>query len=70
MIIGTMVSGGPKGSPRHLLPPEVFSGSTVSRCADRSVVRRRSDAIIPGLLHDDCSAIHPMAVGAFPDVSV
>jgi phytoene dehydrogenase-like protein len=25
---------------------------------------RSSEAIIPGLLHDDCSAIHPMAVGS------
>jgi phytoene dehydrogenase-like protein len=25
---------------------------------------RSSEAILPGLLHDDCSAIHPMAVGS------
>src|SRR6201999_298179 len=25
---------------------------------------RSSEAIIPGLLHDHCSAIHPMAVGS------
>ena len=25
---------------------------------------RSSEAIMPGLLHDHCSAIHPMAVGS------
>ena len=65
MSTAIVVGAGPTGSP----PPSPSPGQgvqvTVLEAADEiGGGTRTSEAIVPGLLHDHCSAIHPMAVGS------
>src|ERR1700721_1125164 len=65
MSTALVVGGGPHG---RAAPPSLAAEGvqvTVLEAADEvGGGTRSSEAIIPGLLHDHCSAIHPMAVGS------
>src|ERR1700759_4140234 len=60
-----VVGGGPNGSAAAIALAAKGVQVTVLEAADEvGGGARSSEAIIPGLLHDHCSAIHPMAVGS------
>lgn len=60
-----MVGGGPNGLAAAVTLAQHGVAVTVLEAADEIGGGTRSgDAIMPGLLHDHCSAIHPMAVGS------
>jgi phytoene dehydrogenase-like protein len=65
MSTAVVVGGGPNGLAAALSLAAEGVQVTVLEAADEVGGGTRSgDAIIPGLLHDHCSAIHPMAVGS------
>src|SRR3954469_11413412 len=65
MSTAVVVGGGPNGLAAAIFLAEKGVEVTVLEAADEvGGGVRSSEAIIPGLLHDDCSAIHPMAVGS------
>ena len=60
-----VVGGGPNGLAAAIALAAEGVEVTILEAADEvGGGARSSEAIVPGLLHDDCSAIHPMAVGS------
>jgi phytoene dehydrogenase-like protein len=60
-----VVGAGPNGLAAAIVLARAGLEVTVLEAADEiGGGTRTSEAIIPGLLHDHCSAIHPMAVGS------
>src|SRR5690349_14985082 len=60
-----VVGGGPNGLAAAVALASEGVEVTVLEAAERIGGGTRSgEAIVPGLLHDHCSAIHPMAVGS------
>ncbi len=65
MTTATVVGAGPNGLAAAVTLAKAGVQVTVLEAADEiGGGTRSSEAIIPGLLHDHCSAIHPMAVGS------
>src|SRR6476661_7523502 len=65
MSTATVVGGGPNGLAAAVALAKAGVQVTVLEAADQiGGGTRSSEAILPGLLHDHCSAIHPMAVGS------
>src|ERR1700723_915497 len=60
-----VVGGGPNGLAAAIALAAGGVSVTVLEAADEvGGGARSSEAIVPGLLHDHCSAIHPMAIGS------
>ena len=65
MSTAVVVGGGPNGLAAAVALAAEGVEVTVLEAADEiGGGARTSEAIVPGLLHDHCSAIHPMAVGS------
>ena len=65
MTTGVVVGGGPNGLVAAALLARAGVQVTVLEAAETiGGGARTTEAIVPGLLHDSCSAIHPMAVGS------
>ena len=65
MSTATVVGAGPNGLAAAVTLAKAGVQVTVLEAADEiGGGTRTSEAIVPGLLHDHCSAIHPMAVGS------
>ena len=65
MSTAIVVGAGPNGLAAAVALAKAGVEVTVLEAADDiGGGTRTSEAIIPGLLHDHCSAIHPMAVGS------
>ena len=65
MSTAVVVGGGPNGLAAAICLAAEGVSVTVLEAADEvGGGARSSEAILPGLLHDHCSAIHPMAVGS------
>ncbi|MBF6212682.1 NAD(P)/FAD-dependent oxidoreductase [Nocardia puris] len=65
MSTATVVGAGPNGLAAAVALATEGVTVTVLEAADEiGGGTRSSEAIVPGLLHDHCSAIHPMAVGS------
>ncbi|MGV0730552.1 MULTISPECIES: phytoene desaturase family protein [Mycolicibacter] len=65
MSTAVVVGGGPNGLAAAVTLAQHGVAVTVVEAADEIGGGTRSgEAIMPGLLHDHCSAIHPMAVGS------
>ena len=65
MSTATVVGAGPNGLAAAVTLAKAGVDVTVLEAADEiGGGTRTSEAILPGLLHDHCSAIHPMAVGS------
>ncbi len=60
-----VVGGGPNGLAAAITLAKAGVDVTVFEAADQvGGGVRSSEAIVPGLVHDDCSATHPMAIGS------
>ncbi|MDX2683502.1 phytoene desaturase family protein [Streptomyces sp. NY05-11A] len=65
MSTATVVGAGPNGLAAAIALARAEVEVTVLEAADEIGGGTRSgEAILPGLLHDHCSAVHPMAVGS------
>ncbi|HEY8987216.1 MAG TPA: NAD(P)/FAD-dependent oxidoreductase [Streptomyces sp.] len=65
MSTATVVGAGPNGLAAAIALARADVQVTVLEAADEIGGGTRSgEAILPGLLHDHCSAVHPMAVGS------
>ncbi|MFF8375834.1 phytoene desaturase family protein [Streptomyces sp. NPDC015661] len=65
MTTAVVVGGGPNGLAAAALLAKAGLRVTLLEAADQVGGGTRSDeAILPGLLHDHCSAVHPMAVAS------
>ena len=65
MSTATVVGSGPNGLAAAVTLAQAGLAVTVLEAADEIGGGTRTyEAILPGLLHDHCSAIHPMAVGS------
>ncbi|MGW2524228.1 phytoene desaturase family protein [Streptomyces sp. NPDC001617] len=65
MSTATVVGAGPNGLAAAVALARAGVQVTVLEAADQIGGGTRSgEAIVPGLLHDHCSAVHPMAVGS------
>jgi phytoene dehydrogenase-like protein len=65
MTTATVVGGGPNGLAAAVILARAGVQVTVLEAADEiGGGARTTEALLPGLLHDQCSAIHPMAVGS------
>ena len=65
MSTAIVVGGGPNGLAAAVALAKAGLEVTVLEAADEvGGGARSSEAIVPGLVHDHCSAIHPMAVGS------
>jgi phytoene dehydrogenase-like protein len=65
MTTGTVVGGGPNGLAAAITLARAGIDVTLLEAADTVGGGLRSfEAIVPGLVHDHCAAIHPMAVGS------
>ncbi|MBV8346147.1 MAG: NAD(P)/FAD-dependent oxidoreductase, partial [Mycolicibacterium sp.] len=65
MSTAIVVGGGPNGLAAAVALADEGVQVTVLEAADEIGGGTRSgEAILPGLLHDHCSAIHPMAIGS------
>ncbi|MBU9763689.1 NAD(P)/FAD-dependent oxidoreductase [Mycobacterium sp. TNTM28] len=65
MNTATVVGSGPNGLAAALTLAEAgLSVTVLEACDEIGGGTRSSEALVPGLLHDHCSAIHPMAVGS------
>ncbi|MEU6815407.1 NAD(P)/FAD-dependent oxidoreductase [Streptomyces sp. NPDC046860] len=65
MTSAVVVGGGPNGLAAAALLAKAGLDVTLLEAADEAGGGTRShEALLPGLLHDHCSAVHPMAVGS------
>ncbi|CAM3092196.1 phytoene desaturase family protein [Tsukamurella hominis] len=65
MTTGTVVGGGPNGLAAAITLARAGVETTLMEAGDTVGGGLRSfEAIVPGLIHDHCAAIHPMAVGS------
>src|SRR5208337_2114175 len=65
MTTAIVVGGGPNGLAAALaLAAEGVQVTVLEAAYEVGGGARSGEAIVPGLLHDHCSAIHPMAVGS------
>src|ERR1700728_1991558 len=65
MTTAIVVGGGPNGLAAAIaLAADVVSVTVLEAADEVGGGARSSEAIVPGLLHDHCSAIHPMAIGS------
>ena len=65
MTTALVVGSGPNGLAAAVALAKEGVQVTVLEAADEiGGGARSSEAILPGLLHDHCSAFHPMAVGS------
>ncbi|QLL08591.1 phytoene desaturase family protein [Mycobacterium vicinigordonae] len=65
MSTAVVVGGGPNGLAAAItLAAEGVDVTVLEAAEEVGGGTRSSEAILPGLLHDHCSAIHPMAVGS------
>lgn len=65
MSTATVVGSGPNGLTAAVLLAKAGVEVTVFEAADEiGGGTRTREAIVPGLLHDHCSAVHPMAAGS------
>ncbi|MEU2037065.1 phytoene desaturase family protein [Nocardia niwae] len=65
MSTAVVVGSGPNGLAAAITLARAGSDVTVLEAADEiGGGTRTGEAIVPGLLHDHCSAVHPMAVGS------
>ena len=65
MTTGTVVGGGPNGLAAAITLARAGVDTTLLEAGDTVGGGLRSfEAIVPGLVHDHCAAIHPMAVGS------
>jgi phytoene dehydrogenase-like protein len=65
MVTATVVGSGPNGLAAALTLAAAGVDVTVLEAADRlGGGARSSELTLPGLVHDECSAIHPLAVGS------
>ncbi len=65
MSTAVVVGGGPNGLAAAVsLAAEGIAVTVLEASDEVGGGARSSEAILPGLLHDHCSAIHPMAVGS------
>lgn len=65
MSTGVVVGGGPNGLAAAIALAQAGVRVTVLEAADEiGGGTRTGEAIMPGLMHDHCSAFHPMAVGS------
>ncbi|BDH58390.1 NAD(P)/FAD-dependent oxidoreductase [Tsukamurella sp. PLM1] len=65
MTTGTVVGGGPNGLAAAITLARAGVETTLLEAGDTVGGGVRSfEAIVPGLIHDHCAAIHPMAVGS------
>ncbi|BDD81852.1 putative dehydrogenase [Tsukamurella pulmonis] len=65
MTTGTVVGGGPNGLAAAITLARAGVETTLLEAGDTVGGGLRSfEAIVPGLVHDHCAAIHPMAVGS------
>jgi len=65
MTTGTVVGGGPNGLAAAITLARAGVETTLFEAGDTVGGGLRSfEAIVPGLIHDHCAAIHPMAVGS------
>lgn len=65
MTTATVVGSGPNGlASAVVLAAQGVEVTVLEAAAEIGGGTRTSEMIVPGLLHDHCSAIHPMAVGS------
>src|ERR1700686_4653515 len=65
MSTALVVGGGPNGLAAAIALAAEGVSVTVLEAADEvGGGARSSEPIVPGLLHDHCTAIHPMAIGS------
>ncbi|TWS26112.1 NAD(P)/FAD-dependent oxidoreductase [Tsukamurella sputi] len=65
MTTGTVIGGGPNGLAAAITLARAGVETTLLEAGDTVGGGLRSfEAIVPGLVHDHCAAIHPMAVGS------
>lgn len=65
MTTGTVVGGGPNGLAAAITLARAGVETTLLEAGETVGGGLRSfEAIVPGLIHDHCAAIHPMAVGS------
>src|SRR5215510_13681449 len=65
MTTAVVVGSGPNGLAAAVTLARAGVAVTVLEAADRiGGGTRTSELTVPGLLHDDCSAFHPLAVGS------
>ena len=65
MSTATVVGSGPNGLAAAAVLARAGVNVTVLEAADEIGGGTRTvEAILPGLLHDHCSAVHPMAAGS------
>ncbi|NMD54759.1 MULTISPECIES: phytoene desaturase family protein [Tsukamurella] len=65
MTTGTVVGGGPNGLAAAITLARAGVETTLLEAGDTVGGGLRSfEGIVPGLIHDHCAAIHPMAVGS------
>src|SRR6185437_16689749 len=65
MATAVVVGSGPNGLAAAVsLAAEGVEVTVLEAASEIGGGTRSGEAIIPGLLHDHCSAIHPMAVGS------
>ncbi|WP_405164270.1 NAD(P)/FAD-dependent oxidoreductase [Nocardia sp. NBC_01499] len=65
MTTATVVGGGPNGLAAAVALARAGVQVTVLEAADEiGGGSRTREALLPGLLHDQCAAVHPMAVGS------
>ena len=64
MNAAIVVGGGPNGLAAVVLAAQGVQVTVLEAADEVGGGTRSSEAIVTGLLHDNCSAIHPMAVGS------
>jgi len=65
MTTATVVGGGPNGLAAAVaLAAEGVQVTVLEAAGEIGGGARTHEALLPGLLHDQCSAVHPMAVGS------
>ena len=65
MTTATVVGGGPNGLAAAVaLAREGVQVTVLEAAHEPGGGARSGESLLPGLLHDHCSAFHPMAVGS------